>query len=98
VALDRIFGRRKSAKVSLERRVDFLSALPRDNRLGADLFSSLLSIAANDCSAATSDLADHATWRSRARLGSRRRDIFPVVAAWRVPGAGRCVDDFPKRR
>ena len=48
--------------------------------------------------AATGDLADHATWRSRVRLGSRRRDIFPVVAAWRVPGAGGCVDDFSKKR
>jgi len=45
----------------LERRVDVLSALPCGNRLGADLFASLLAIAANDCSAATSDRADHAT-------------------------------------
>ena len=78
--------------------VDFLSALPRGNRFGAHLFASLLAIATNDCGEATSDLAHHATWRRRVRLGSWRRDIFRLVAARRVPGACRCVDDFPKRR
>ena len=98
IALDRIFGGRKSVKVSLDRRVDFLSALPRGNRFGAHLFASVLAIATNDCGEATSDLAHHATWRRRVGLGSWRRDIFPLVAARRVPGACRCVDDFPKRR
>src|SRR5439155_24544251 len=98
VALDRIYGRRKSLEVSLECRVDVLSALPCGHRLGADFFASLLAIAANDCSAATSDRADHAARRSRVRLGSWRRDIFPLVAAWCVPGGGRCVGDFPKMR
>jgi len=49
VALDRIYGRGKSLEVSLERRVDVLSALPCGNRLGADLLLLLLAIAANDC-------------------------------------------------
>ena len=98
IALDRIYGRRKSVEVSLECRVDFLSALPRGNRLGAHFFASLLAIAPNDCGEATSDLAHHATWRRRVRLGSWRRDIFHLVAPRRVPGACRGVDDFPKRR
>ena len=98
IALDRIYGRRKSVEVSLECRVDFLSALPRGNRFGAHLFASLLAIATNDCGEATSDLAHHATWRRRVGLGSWRRDIFHLVSPWRVPGARRCVDDFPKRR
>ena len=91
-------GRRKSAKVSLECRVDFLSPLPRGNRLGAHVSPALLAIATNDCGEATSDLAHHATGRRRVRLGGWWRDIFHLVAPWRVPGARRCVDDFPKRR
>jgi hypothetical protein len=58
------------------------------------LFASLLAIAANDCRSTTSDLAHHAAWRSGVRLGDWRRDIFPVVAPWRVLGASWRVDDF----
>src|SRR5439155_4314329 len=61
-------------------------------------FASLLVIAANDCRSATSDLAHHATWRRRVRLGGWWRDILNLVASWRVPCASRCVDDLPKRR
>jgi hypothetical protein len=49
------------------------------------LFASLLVITANDCGKTTGDLADHTTWRGHVRVGNWRRDIFPVVAAWRLP-------------
>src|SRR5207237_9370650 len=91
-------SRRKSVNVSLEYGLDFLPALSGGDRLGAHLFASLLVVATDDCRSATSDLAHHAAWRSGVGLGIGRRDIFPVVTPWRMPGARRRVDDCPKRR
>jgi len=96
-AFDWVHSRRESDQVSLERDLDFLSALSRDNRLGAHVSPALLVATANDSRTATNNLADHATRRSGIRLGNRRRNIFNLVAAWRVPGARWRVDNFPKR-
>src|SRR4029450_8209556 len=98
LALDRSRCRRKSIAVSLERGLDFLPALSRGDRLGAHLFASLLVVAANDRREAASNLTHHAAWRRRVRLGIWGGDIFAVVASWCMPGARRCLDDFPKRR
>ena len=93
-ALDRSHSGRKSVEVSLEYGLDLLPAISGGDRLGAHLFASLLVVAANDCRTATSNLAHNAAWRGGVRLGSWRRDIFPMVAARRLPRACRCMDDL----
>jgi hypothetical protein len=98
IAGDRIFGGRKSGAVSLERAVDLLFALSGRHRLRAYVFTSLLAVAANDCRETTSNLAHHATWRGRVRLGNWRRDVFPMVAFGRLFRPRRRMDDFPKVR
>src|SRR6266581_430647 len=97
-ALDRIHRGRKPAALSLERLVDLLFALPCRDRLGAHVFASLLAPATNDCGEPASDLAHHATWRGRARVGDWRRKILPLVARWCVFCARWRVDDFPPIR
>src|SRR5262249_13391899 len=97
-ARDRICSGRKSATVSLDHVVEFLSPLSRSNRLGPHLPASLLAVTADDHSAATNNLTHHSTWGSSVRLGNWRRDIFHLVAPWCLPGASRCLDYFSKRR
>ena len=82
---------------SLEPDGDFLPALSRGHRLGADLSPALLAPAAHPGEQFAKHLADHAAGRGRDRLAVGRRDVFPLVAGGRRARAGGRVDDFSPR-
>ena len=73
-----------------------LPALSGCDRLGADVFASLLAVATPDRRAAAKHLAHYSTRSGHARLVVRRRNISVLVLARRCARSCGRVDDFPK--
>src|SRR4029453_1339670 len=90
-------GRRwESCALSLDPFVSVLPAVSGCDRLGADIFASLLVAAAPERRAAAKHLAHHSTGRGDARVVVRRRNISALLLVWRCASPCRGVDDFPK--
>src|ERR1044071_7890210 len=94
VAGSGICCRWESGAFSLDRVVRVLSALSGCDRLGSDVFASLLAAAAPDGCATTKHLAHHTAGCSNAWVVVRQRDISCLVLIRCCTRPGGSLDDF----